>query len=118
MTTESIPYTPTTKARRAFTARDSAFVTLEVAGRFLICLAAIAAGLYIAARGNSHGLAILAALGCAALIYALLCPVTRREKASERIYYVRGPFGLILRLKGDEETDAAFDTHPNPFQGR
>ena len=47
---------------------------LAVAARFIVCLIAIALGLWIAVHGSNDGIAILAALGCAGVIGALLGP--------------------------------------------
>lgn len=99
-------YPPTARV-----ATRHAFITLGVAVRFIVCLAAIGAGMYIAVRGNSHGLAVLAALGCGAVIYALLSPAKSDRTTTTRIYMMRGPFGLVARFKGDEETDARWAAH-------
>ena len=45
---------------------------LFVAVRMLLCLAAIAAGILIAVRAPNDGVAVLAALACAGVIYGCL----------------------------------------------
>lgn len=52
-------------------------ITLGVAARFLICLAAIWAGILIAVNGPNDGTAILAAIGCGLVINACLGRIER-----------------------------------------
>lgn len=47
---------------------------LGVGAAFLICLACIGMGIYISLRATNEGIPILAAVGCAAVINALLGP--------------------------------------------
>jgi hypothetical protein len=58
-------------ARRPSALRD-ALPLLGVGVALVFCLVAIGAGMYLSIASNSHAIAVLAALGCAGIIYGLL----------------------------------------------
>lgn len=64
--------TPIAIARPSWLA--DALPLLGVGAAFLICLAAIGAGVYLSVTSHSQAIAVLAAFGCAGVIYALLSP--------------------------------------------
>jgi hypothetical protein len=45
-----------------------------VGASFLVCLVAIGVGVWLTITSNSHAIAVLAALACAGVVYALLSP--------------------------------------------
>lgn len=110
MITEYRPAEATTRlVSKDIPDRQYAFDLLGIAARFLICLAAIYAGIYIAVSSND-AIAVLAAFGCAAVIYALLSPSRRADTTSDKMYCIKlGP--LVWRLYGDSDFDTWHGGH-------
>lgn len=107
MATERIAHTPTEELRRFKQRRFSLPGWLIP----LLTVALVFLSLYVVThRQLSQGETVLIAILCDGAIAASLMP-KRKHQTTDRIYLVRGPFGLVMRFKGDTETDQNYAAH-------
>jgi hypothetical protein len=77
----------------------------------LVTIGLVALALYIVThRQINQGEAVLIAVLTGGAIAVGLMP-KRKYQTTARVYVIRGPLGIVLRLKGDEETDNIYAEH-------